>query len=294
MNISQKGIDLIKKYEGCILTTYDDYDDHIVYSGGTCRGTLTIGWGNTHVDIPNIYKGMTISQAEADRIFVNSLQKYANDVQACIDEGYFGFQCNQNMFDALCSFHYNTGSVRTLCQNHRDKQTVADMMLEYRNRGSQWEQGLLRRRKEERELFLSQCEPIKPKDPKPTIKYRANIQDIGWTDYVGIGEICGTVGQEKRLEAIEIDYDGVGRLEFQCHVANKGWQNVREGYEIGGSAGKSEAIEAIAICLKDTDWKIRYSVHVQDYGWMNDFEQGQIAGTTGEGKRMEAIKIDLI
>ncbi|MBE6051857.1 MAG: lysozyme, partial [Clostridium sp.] len=45
MRISQKGINLIKEFEGCILQSYDDYNDRIVNAGDNVRGTLTIGYG---------------------------------------------------------------------------------------------------------------------------------------------------------------------------------------------------------------------------------------------------------
>ena len=57
--ISQDGIDLIKKFEGCNLTAYED----IV-------GVWTIGYGTTNSDKritgTDIYQGLTITQAQAD------------------------------------------------------------------------------------------------------------------------------------------------------------------------------------------------------------------------------------
>ena len=51
MNISQKGIDLIKKFEGCKLYSYRD-----------SVGVATIGYGHTK----NVKIGMSITQAQAD------------------------------------------------------------------------------------------------------------------------------------------------------------------------------------------------------------------------------------
>ena len=158
MRISQNGIDLIKEFEGCILQSYDDYNDKIINAGDTYRGTLTIGYGH----IENVYPGQIISQDEADRMLSEDMVRYSEQVQEVINEGTISFPVNQNQFDALTSFDYNCGqgSLRTLCRN-RDANTVADMMLEYRNKGSQWEQGLLRRRQAEWELLLNgNCEPV--------------------------------------------------------------------------------------------------------------------------------------
>ena len=151
MFISEQGLNLIKQFEGCILQSYDDYNDRIVNSGDSWRGTLTIGYGH----IEGVYAGQKITKQQAEDMLREDMVKYCRQVQEVIDEGTIKFEVNQNMFDALVSFDYNLGQgcVRTLCKN-RDKQTVADMMLEYRNKGSQWEAGLLRRRKAEREMFL--------------------------------------------------------------------------------------------------------------------------------------------
>lgn len=156
MFISENGLNLIKEFEGCILQSYDDYNDNVVCQGSYVRGTLTIGYGHTGMDI---FKGMVISQQQADNLLKNDMVEYCNQVQELINDGTITFPLNQNMFDALVSFDYNCGqgSLRALCQG-RDKQTVADMMLEYRNKGSVWERGLLRRRQAERNLFLSDCE----------------------------------------------------------------------------------------------------------------------------------------
>ena len=89
--------------------------------------------------------------------------KYCNQVDEVINDTNIPFTITQGVYDAFVSFDYNLGQgcLRTLLANGtRDKQTVADMMLEYRNKGSQWEQGLLRRRQAERELFLTDGEVV--------------------------------------------------------------------------------------------------------------------------------------
>ena len=155
MRISQKGIDLIKKYEGCILQSYDDYSNQIVNAGDIYSGTLTIGFGHTE----NVYAGQTITEDQANEMLISDMVKYSEEVQEVINEGTITFEYTQNMFDALVSFDYNLGqgNLRTLCRN-RDKQTVADKMLLYINPGSVWEKGLLKRRQAERDLFLSDSE----------------------------------------------------------------------------------------------------------------------------------------
>jgi GH24 family phage-related lysozyme (muramidase) len=155
MFISQKGLDLIKEFEGCILQSYDDYNDNVINSGDNYRGTLTIGYGH----IENVYAGQTVTQEEANEMLKNDMVQYCNQVQELIDNGTIGFPVTQGMFDALTSFTYNLGqgNLKTLC-NGRDKATVADKMLLYVSPGSVWEEGLRRRRTAERDLFLSDAD----------------------------------------------------------------------------------------------------------------------------------------
>lgn len=152
MFISENGLNLIKKFEGCILQSYDDFNDKVVNAGESYRGTLTIGWG--HVE--GVYPGQVITQDQADELLKQDMVRYCKGVDNIIACTPIPFSITQNVYDAFVSFYYNTGSLSTLLKGgSRDKQTVADMMLEYRNKGSQWEEGLLRRRKAERELFLT-------------------------------------------------------------------------------------------------------------------------------------------
>ena len=159
MFISEQGLNLIKAFEGCILQSYDDYNDKIVNSDDSVRGTLTIGYGH----IEGVYKGQIISLCEAEEMLKRDMIKYCNQVDEVINDTNIPFTITQGVYDAFVSFDYNLGQgcLRTLLANGtRDKQTVADMMLEYRNKGSQWEQGLLRRRQAERELFLTDGEVV--------------------------------------------------------------------------------------------------------------------------------------
>ena len=86
------------------------------------------------------------------------------------------------------------------------------------------------------------------------IQYRSHIQDIGWQSWQSNGAISGTVGQSKRLEAIQIRLTG--------EMANK--------------------------------YDIYYRAHVEDYGWLGWAKNGASAGTEGLLKRLEAIQIVLV
>ena len=72
-------------------------------------------------------------------------EKYVNNKQ------YVPLQLNQNQFDALVSFTYNTGqgNLKKLVAG-RNLQQIADELLEYKRSNGQVLKGLLRRRTEER------------------------------------------------------------------------------------------------------------------------------------------------
>jgi GH24 family phage-related lysozyme (muramidase) len=146
MQISQNGINLIKEFEGCKLTAYDD---------GT--GTSTIGYGHTKgVKMDDI-----ITQERAEELLKEDLIEYEGYVQALINNGIIEFPINQNQFDALTSFCMNLGeSNLMMLVKNRTANIVADKILLYNHaNGEVWE-GLTRRRQAERELFLKHFENV--------------------------------------------------------------------------------------------------------------------------------------
>ena len=58
------------------------------------------------------------------------------------------------------------------------------------------------------------------------IEYRVHLADIGWTDWFQGGEIAGTVGENRRLEAIEFLCGKV--IAAEGHVQDIGWQGERQ------------------------------------------------------------------
>ncbi|EPH0685153.1 lysozyme [Enterobacter hormaechei] len=142
MQTSDKGVALIKQFEGCKLTAYQD-----------SVGVWTIGYGWTQpVDGKPIRAGMTIKQETAERLLKTGLVSYESDVSRLVKVG-----LTQGQFDALVSFTYNLGarslSTSTLLRklNIGDYAGAADEFL----RGGKVLNGLTRRREAERALFLS-------------------------------------------------------------------------------------------------------------------------------------------
>ncbi|PAN73867.1 lysozyme [Enterobacter cloacae] len=146
MQTSEKGVALIKEFEGCKLTAYQD-----------SVGVWTIGYGWTQpVDGKPIRAGMTIKQETAERLLKTGLVSYESDVSRLVK-----VSLTQGQFDALVSFTYNLGarslSTSTLLRklNAGDYAGAADEFLRWNKAGGKVLNGLTRRREAERALFLS-------------------------------------------------------------------------------------------------------------------------------------------
>ncbi|MDY5986047.1 MAG: family 78 glycoside hydrolase catalytic domain [Lachnoclostridium sp.] len=138
------------------------------------------------------------------------------------------------------------------------------------------------------------------KSTRKQIEYRTHVQSYGWQEKCGDGEVSGTVGSAKRLEAIKINLDDTeysGGVTYCTHVQSYGWQNWKQDGEESGTSGQSKRLEAIKIKLTgqiEEYYDVYYRVHVQSYGWLDWAKNGEPAGTEGYAKRLEAIQIKLV
>ena len=158
MKISQRGIDLIKGFEGCVLHAYKCTPSEEYY---------TIGYGHFGADVK---PDQTITKTIAEVMLRDDLIKYETLVNI-----YSGYNFNQNEYDALVSFAYNIGSIKQLTKDGtRTKAEIANAMLLYTHDSAGNElEGLVRRRKAEHDLFI---EPV------------TDITD-GYTENTTIGEL---------------------------------------------------------------------------------------------------------
>ncbi|MFK4871685.1 lysozyme [Novosphingobium sp. ZW T3_23] len=149
MKTSQKGIDLIHSFESLKLTSYKD--------PGSKNGLpITNGWGTTRDENGGpIPLGAVWDKAKADRLFARDLEKFEAEVSKAIG----GTPTTQNQFDALVSFHYNTGAIAssTLGKLHKagDYAGAAAQFGRWINNDGKPLEGLKRRRAAERELYVS-------------------------------------------------------------------------------------------------------------------------------------------
>ena len=141
MNISNKGIKLIKEFEGCRLKAYQD-----------SVNVWTIGYGHTE----GVHEGMEISQHQADIMLGSDLVKYANYINE-----YVTVSLNPNQFDALTSWVYNLGpgnlksSTMLKVLNEGNYDDVPFQIKRWNKAGGKVLKGLVRRREAEAELFAT-------------------------------------------------------------------------------------------------------------------------------------------
>ncbi|MBD2842527.1 lysozyme [Erythrobacter rubeus] len=152
--IGPRGTALIKRFEGCARLRPDGlieaYPDP-----GTGGDPWTIGWGATGPDGTGgrIAAGTVWSQDQCDTRLENDLKRYAQGVARAIGDA----PTTQNQFDAMVSFHYNTGAIAraTLTRRHvaSDYEGAAAEFARWNMAGGRVLKGLVRRRSEEAALY---------------------------------------------------------------------------------------------------------------------------------------------
>src|SRR5574344_1153474 len=141
MKTSEKGINLIKKFEGCKLTAYK-----------FPAGVWTIGYGHTR----NVHKGEKITQQQADELLKQDLLVYEAGINV------MRLNINQNQFDSLVSFAFNLGLgalqkstlLKRIKVNPNDPK-IKDEFLRWSYAGGKQLKGLLLRRQAECDLYFN-------------------------------------------------------------------------------------------------------------------------------------------
>ncbi len=150
-HIGSAGMALIRQFEGCAKQRSDGmveaYPDP-----GTGGAPWTIGWGATGAGIG---PGTVWTQAACDARLERDLLRYSADVARALGNA----PTTQSQFDALVSFHYNTGAIAraTLSRKHiaGDHAGAAREFDRWCHAGGRVMKGLVRRRAAESALYRS-------------------------------------------------------------------------------------------------------------------------------------------
>lgn len=139
------GKKLIKEFEGFRATAY------------LCpAGVWTVGYGTTRINGNKVTKDTRVTTEEAEVFLEQDLKQFEDIINKIVV-----VELTQNQFDALVAFVYNIGvgnfEKSTLLKklNIAAYAEAAEQFLRWDKAGGQKLAGLTRRRKAERELFLS-------------------------------------------------------------------------------------------------------------------------------------------
>lgn len=148
MKTNEKGIQLIRQFEGCKLTAYK-----------CSANKTTIGYGNTFYEDGSAVKmGDKITKDRADSLFILILKKFEIGVLDLLSTA-----INSNQFSALVSFSYNAGignlkksTLLKKVNNNPFDPSIETEFLKWDKAGGVKLNGLTKRRKAESELYKMQ------------------------------------------------------------------------------------------------------------------------------------------
>ena len=139
MKISENGLELIKKFEGCETTAYQD-----------SVGVWTIGFGHTK----GVEEGQTCSIEDAESMLADEMNEYEGYINNMVK-----VELQQHEFDALVAWVYNLGptnlgeSTMLKVLNGGQFDRVPDEMNRWTRAGGEILEGLVRRRQAESLMF---------------------------------------------------------------------------------------------------------------------------------------------
>ena len=139
MKLGEKGTEILKYFEGCKLTAYQD-----------SVGVWTIGYGHTK----GVHDGMTITQEQAEQMLLTELEEYEGYIESMVT-----VPLTQNQFDALVVWVYNLGPTNfknsTLLKelNAGNYNAASTEIKRWNKAGGKVLAGLVKRREAEAQLF---------------------------------------------------------------------------------------------------------------------------------------------
>lgn len=144
MKLSQRGIDLIKQFEGYSSKAYPD--------PATGGAPWTIGYGT----IKGVKPGMIITAEQAEKMLRDDVAKFESGVSSLVTA-----PTTQGQFDAMVSLAYNIGlgnfGKSTLLKKHNARcyTCAADQFRVWNRANGKVMNGLTKRRAAERQVYMS-------------------------------------------------------------------------------------------------------------------------------------------
>ncbi len=141
---------------------------------------------------------------------------------------------------------------------------------------------------------------------KGTVTYASHVQSYGWLDAAADGQVSGTQGRSKRMEAFRIylenPRDGSGReiagsISYQAHAQSYGWMEWQQDGAIAGTTGQGKRLGAVRIRLTGEmaeRYDVWYRVHCASWGTLGWARNGETAGTVGCHKAIESLEIRIL
>lgn len=254
-------VELIKQFEGCHLEAYK------------CpAGVWTIGYGTT----AGVKKGDTITQSQAEILLTREIDRIAERLRSIPHWN----EMSANQQSALISFAYNLGAgfygasgFQTITARLRDKdwRRVPEAMLLYRNPGSNFEEGLRRRRIAEGNLWAKGLPEIQQDTAKlsPASPFTARI-----TPHIQLGEFA--LFQEARRFQHQYQLDTAAELAAFLERARVKFGGkpviITSGYRprainaaVGGSSGSEHLYDVPGVGAVDFYIRGVNINHVQDW-----------------------------
>ncbi len=209
-------VDLVKGFEGFNPKAYGDFKQ------------TSIGYGTRGKP------GEIITEEEANNRLQTELAGHAKNIQNAAAAQ--GITLNENQFNALTSFDFNTGRGADLINRFgKDPQQLASKMLEYTKAGGQDLPGLVKRRQIEAALFLGGKPIVTPAQGR--VGFTPDKTEETYEQNVQVG---GLYGQQNTKTGQFIAYPGQTGGRITRYNQETGQFEIIEGS--AASKGKAEAL----------------------------------------------------
>lgn len=131
------------------------------------------------------------------------------------------------------------------------------------------------------------------KGHKGEVSYQVHVRRGGWLSWKCDGEMAGTTGQNRRIEALRMESPESTRVKIHMRgIGDREYRNITKN-TILGTTGEKRRIEAIAIESEDKarNFHYAYQVHQKSKGWTDWSFDGEWAGERGGSLQIEAMRV---